>query len=296
MTGTSEADGMTEHEDSFFAMNTDIDTILEADFPVPWLLLSVRLLFEQQEARFSRFREESLLSALNRGETVADPWMVMACELALEAHDATDGMFNPMVLPALAQAGYGESFAPGVRGNPTAQSVPDPNDCLVIEAGTVSLQSGQLDLGGIVKGWTADLAVELLAEDVPNAFVNAGGDMRCIGGQGEGGWTVAIEAPISGQVIWEGRLFGGLATSTSMKRRWRTLDGREAHHLVDPRTGLPAESPFVQVSVFAETARVAECWAKAVLIGGEPAVQPALAAGVSLLTLDNEGHSQLCEG
>ncbi|MCA9822096.1 MAG: FAD:protein FMN transferase [Dehalococcoidia bacterium] len=284
-------------EDEFFAMNTDVQAVVESETPVPWLMASVRLLFEQQEARFSRFRESSLLSRLNRGEPITDPWLREGCRLALEAHMFTGGLFNPMVLPALSEAGYSDSFTPGIRGRLRKQEVPDPRQCIAIAGDTVILRRGQLDLGGIVKGWTADLAAELLAEEVGAAFLNAGGDIRCFGSEeGDDGWHAVIESPLAGGHIWQGRIAAALATSTSMKRRWRTTTGDQAHHLIDPRTGLPADSPFTQVSVFAHSARIAECWAKAVLVGAEPALAAALAAGVNVLTLDHEGRVQFYEG
>ena len=284
-------------EDEFFAMNTDVQAVVESETPVPWLMASVRLLFEQQEARFSRFRESSLLSRLNRGEPITAPWLKEGCLLALEAHMFTGGLFNPMVLPALSEAGYSDSFTPGIRGRLRKQEVPDPRQCIAIAGDTVTLRRGQLDLGGIVKGWTADLAAELLAEEVGAAFLNAGGDIRCFGSEeGGDGWHAVIESPLAGGHIWQGRIAAALATSTSMKRRWRTTTGDQAHHLIDPRTGLPADSPFTQVSVFAHSARIAECWAKAVLVGAEPALAAALAAGVNVLTLDHEGRAQFYEG
>ena len=82
---------------------------------------------------------------------------------------------------------------------------------------------------------------------------------------------------------------GAVATSTTLKRRWRTDSGREAHHLIDPRSGLPAESPFAQVTAWgAETWR-SEVWAKAVLIGGEAAAEQALLAGHPLVAVEHDG-------
>ncbi len=117
-----------------------------------------------------------------------------------------------------------------------------------------------LDLGGIAKGWTADLAVAAGLADV----VSAGGDVRSDNPE----TTVSIEDPW-GEVavnVHLGR--GGLATSTSSRRRWRVGDV-EAHHLVDPRRLEPATSPIISASVIAATAVEAEAGAKAVLLRGE---------------------------
>ncbi|MGI8927671.1 MAG: FAD:protein FMN transferase [Tepidiformaceae bacterium] len=274
-----------QQSDSFRAMDTDVDVIagLAAATDAPFA--QVRALFEEQEQRFSRFREGSLLSRLNRGESVSDPQFLRCCEKALEAWEFTRGLFNPMVLPALARAGYERTFAEVAGGRPSAGEAPSPAACLAFAGRGVRLRSGALDLGGIAKGWTVDLAVTLLGERCTDVLVNAGGDMRCSGGEeGLRGWLVGVEGR-EGGAAWEGRLEGALATSTTAKRRWTAAGGEMAHHLIDPRSGLPADSPYEQVSAMAKETWVAECWAKAALIGGEEAAGRAAKAVDGLLAI-----------
>lgn len=272
-------------------MDTDIDVFIETPGPPPrgWAI-GVRLLFEQQEERFSRFREGSLLSRLNRGEVIEDPWLARVVTMAIDAHQLTDGYFNPMVLAALRRAGYDRTFKQvGTSGVVEPQRVPEPSKVLRVSGLSVELLAGQLDLGGIVKGWTADLAAEHLAADVGAAFVNAGGDIRCAGNDGTGtGWAMDVSAP-DGSRAWEGRLAGAVATSTTLKRQWKASDGSPAHHLIDPGTGMPSDSPFVQVSARADACWLAEVWAKAVLIGGEKMMQRAGRAGVAVLAYEAGG-------
>mgnify|MGYP001174160322 CR=1 FL=1 len=266
-------------------MNTDIDVFIEDDSAPVAAFVESRLLFSQQEARFSRFSPESLLSRLNRGDAIDDPWMDTAIELALEAHGQTRGLFNPMVLPALAQAGYNRSFEAISGGAPARSTVPGPGECLARGAGGWSLTSGAMDLGGIVKGWTADLAVEHLAGRFRGVLVNAGGDIRCAGSEdGTRGWKVEVDGP-GGGIAWAGVIDGAIATSSVLKRRWKTDSGEVAHHLIDPRTGMPAESPFVQVTVRAASCTWAEVWAKAVLIGGHEGLELAGSYGLAVLAL-----------
>lgn len=273
-----------QFEDSFRAMGTEVDVVVEADTQPMEAFLSVRLLFESQEALFSRFRPTSLLSRLNRGEAIEHPGFATACRLALEAHCFTGGIFNPMVLPALLEAGYDRTFEAVSGGHPRKQPVPDPRQCVVIEGDNVRLREGALDLGGVVKGWTVDLAIELLEGRFAGAIVNAGGDVRSTGSEeGAKGWLVEVDAPRDG-IAWEGTLDGALATSTTLKRRWRT-DAGAAHHLIDPRSGLPARGPAAQVSVWGPETWRAECWSKAILIGGEELARRAKASGFEVLAL-----------
>lgn len=271
-------------------MNTDIDVVVGAlEAPVA-AFVETRLLFERQEARFSRFREDSLLSRLNRGETIDDPWLDTALELAIDAHAQTGGLFNPMVLPALARAGYDRSFDLVAGGSPVGAEVPAPASCLERTRGAWQIVAGAVDLGGIVKGWTADLAVEHLETHFPDVFLNAGGDIRCAGAEERApGWKVEVDVP-GGGIAWAGSVQGAIATSSTLKRRWRTDAGGPAHHLIDPRTGLPAETPFVQVTVRAGSCTWAEVWAKAVLIWGREGLARADGYGLAVLALGPGGE------
>jgi len=278
--------------DAFRAMDTDIDIEIAAPTRPHAAFISIRLLFERQEQCFSRFRESSLLSVLNSGGTVTDPTFAAACRLALEAFACTGGLFNPMILPALRQAGYNRTFADARSGGGSlrAATIPDPTRCLRMEGDRISLHDGQLDLGGIVKGWTADLAAAMFADEFTGLLVNAGGDIRTTGdGDDDGAWVLAIERPGGGPPLWEGAVAGGCATSTTLRRKWNTTDGAPAHHLIDPRTGLPSQSPFVQATAWAPETWRAEAWAKAILIGGSAAAASARANGYQILTVDAQG-------
>lgn len=280
-----------EHTETFRAMDTRVDLLVIAAERPTIAFLEARLLFDQQEARFSRFRHDSLVSRLNRGETVSDPWLDAILPLAIAAWAATDGLFNPLILPALSAAGYDRTFSAVAGGEPRPLPPPDPPAAIERTPAGWRLREGRLDLGGIVKGWTADLAaVHLAAAASAPAMVNAGGDIRCVGEEAPrlGGWRLELDAP-SGSPAWSGVVAGALATSTILRRRWTTAAGGTAHHLIDPRTGLPADSPFVQASAIGPTCREAEVWAKAVIIGGSEALSLAAEGGIAALAFAADG-------
>ena len=270
-------------------MDTEIDVEVESS-GLPVVLGAVRDLFEEQEERFSRFQPTSLTSRLNAGETVIDAVFAEVCGLAVDCWHTTGGLFNPLILAALEAAGYDRTFAGIGGGAPRAQVVPDPSQALVIDGDSVRLTGGRVDFGGMVKGWTVDRALRELTWDGTAGLVNAGGDLACFGGVDGGGWAVEVAGP-GGDLIWGGEITGGLATSTTLRRRWSTSADGHAHHLIDPRSGLPAESPFVQVSARAASACEAEVWAKAVLIGGPEATELAIARGLSVLTVSSDGET-----
>lgn len=265
------------HSTSFRAMGTTVDIEMETPHDPGEAFRVARELFELQESRFSRFRPESLLARFNRGGAIDDRAFVEVVRLAVEAHAATGGLFNPMVLPALAAAGYSDTFETVAGGNPVVQLVPSPAHAVRFDGHAVQLCEGALDLGGVAKGWTVDLCASVLSQFASTAVVNAGGDLRVIGNPGDR--PFAITCPVCGELTWTGPVRHALATSTTWKRRWRTTAGGTSHHIIDPRDGLPARSPFTQVSVFAPSAVQAETWAKAILIGGDALARAAQAAG-----------------
>ncbi len=259
----------------------------------------VATLFAGHDARFSRFRSESELCRVNERAgswvAVSRPFAALT-RVALQAAEDTGGLFDPTVLPALRAAGYDRDFAE-VRARNAGQDTIDEEvlairrdfrDLLIKDAITcgawrdVELRGGrlrlpegaELDFGGIAKGWTVDLAAEAL-DALPWAIVDAGGDLRIAGDAPEGGIDIAIEDPqATGAEALRLRLeAGALATSSVTVRSW----GTGAHHLIDPRTSLPALTGVLQATVWAESCTQAEIWSKAALLGG-PAVLDRVAA------------------
>ncbi len=141
----------------------------------------------------------------------------------------------------------------------------------------------ELDLGAIAKAWLADRLAEALAEDLAaDVVANMGGDLRAISSGTP--WTVGVDhgGMDQGRVAAREDLLVtdcALATSSRGRRRW-TCGGRDAHHLIDPRTGRPAKSPWLAVSVLAADAVQANAAASAALVLGAPA--PTWLAGTGL--------------
>ncbi|MEZ5373478.1 MAG: FAD:protein FMN transferase [Microthrixaceae bacterium] len=128
-----------------------------------------------------------------------------------------------------------------------------------------------IDLGGIGKGLAADLVVaDLIAAGADGALVNLGGDLRVEGRSPDGpGWRIDIDhphlhAPLGTLVLHR----GGVATSTTLKRRWRTRRGTTAHHLIDPTTRSPYDGDVELSVVVSGAAWRAEVLAKAGLLRG----------------------------
>jgi thiamine biosynthesis lipoprotein len=245
---------------SIFAEHAAAPTLLKAE-------LQVRAL----AARLTRFDPNSELSTFNGA---AGRWTDVSPELeallreSLRAHELSAGLVNVAVLPAMLAIGYTRPLLEGPAWPVPAAGAPLPPlpEVLEVAVGRARLAPGAgIDLGGIAKGWMADMLCERLGG---NALVNLGGDLRAQGaGPGGAGWPVGL----GGQTVLLDH--HGAATSSVLRRRW----GDGVHHLIDPRTGRPADSGLAEVSVVAGTAVDAEIIAKAALIAGQ-ALAPAFCA------------------
>src|SRR4051812_12211927 len=224
-------------------------------------LMPVYKLFASVENTCSRFKEDSELSRLNQQvgkEVEISELLFSILKDALRFFEETNGVFNPGILSAIENSGYTKSIeyikgqelagspllAPGVRNIQPYR--------LNEEKQTVVLQT-RIDLGGIAKGWVIDRAADLLSEN-GFGFINVGGDIRIFGNLPRS-LNIGIEDPFEPTKMLSSIQVsvGAVATSTSMKRRWKK-DGENKHHLIDARTGEPSASTIVSATVTAPTA------------------------------------------
>ena len=211
----------------------------------------------------SRFREDSeLLQVVRaRGRPVqVSPLLVEAVEAALAAARATGGLVDPTVGRTLRLAGYDATFrlvASRDAGNFVARFDRVPGWHVVevdADAHTVAVPEGvELDLGATAKAFAADRCARLASALCGcGVLVSLGGDVAVAGGAPPDGWTIGIADDHTAQQS-DTRVAihsGGIATSSTTVRRWRSGDAL-LHHLIDPRTGRPASSCWRTVSVAA---------------------------------------------
>jgi thiamine biosynthesis lipoprotein len=267
----------------FRAMNTDILLVAQG---IPTRIAEgfkeAQQFIQASEGRFSRFSEQSELSELNRSAGTpfqASPDLFSVIALAQQLFHQTRGLFDPSILPDLRRVGYDRSMdlLQQQGSAPLLESLlsderPSFSEMELDEArGMILLPPGMaLDLGGIAKGWIAEQAALLLSEFSSACAVNAGGDMFLVGlPDGEEQWPVGIEDPLQPEInltiLKVGP--GAVATSAVTKRVWKQGE-KQRHHLIDPRTGEPAVTDWLSVTVVAAHTYEAEVFAKALLIGG----------------------------
>jgi thiamine biosynthesis lipoprotein len=270
--------------DQFRAMNSSIVLVAEGSPPqVQSGFMAVRTFIEESEKRFTRFSEQSELSHLNRSAGnwfQASPDFFEVVREAIVYFHKTNGLFDPSILPSLKNAGYITSIdeirrtgsAPEFGRHFQASSFTFASVELDVTNSSIYMPADlQIDLGGIAKGWIAEQAAHLLNQYAETCAVNAGGDMFLIGcPSGQDSWEVGLEDPRDPQVDISLLLLqeGAVATSSVVKRAWKQGDVSR-HHLINPRTGQPADAQWLSVTVLAPHAVAAETFAKAFLIANE---------------------------
>lgn len=270
---------------------------------------AVEEVLDRVDRTYSRFREDSEIVALNAraGATVAvSPLLATAISAGLRAARVTGGAVDPTVGRAMRAIGYDGDFE-RVRDRagpiklrlepiPGWQSVD-----LSAVRGEVRIRPGvELDLGSTGKGLASDLAAAaaLAANhsagdpDRGGALVSLGGDIAVGGIPPDGGWRILIaedsETPsdTAGEVV--AILTGAMATSSTTVRRWRR-GNRTFHHLIDPRTGGPVDSPWRTASVVAATCVEANTAATASIVMGAGAIAWLEAAGLPSRLVARDG-------
>jgi thiamine biosynthesis lipoprotein ApbE len=242
----------------------------------------------------SRFRSDSELARMNASsgdEVHVSPLLLEALRTALDAAEATAGLVDPTIGRTLRLAGYDASFSV-IRGRdgslvrPSFVRDPDWRTVELDEARhTVRVPKGvELDLGATAKALAADRAARQAHAATGTAvLVSLGGDIAVAGEPPAGGWSVRVAednaAPLDAPGPTVGISSGGLATSGTTVRRWASAHG-PLHHIVDPRTGRPANAHWRTVTVAAASCVDANTASTAAIVLGQHAPRWLLERGL----------------
>ena len=235
-------------------------------------MMNLRAFGENAEAAIEAAEEEirHLDTLLQRGEESSEIYQLNSSgsrevseetlsviKRALEIAEATDGAFDPSIAPAADLWGfYGQNFR-----------VPSPDEIssvlptigwkkISIEGNRVTLQPGtKIDLGGIAKGFLSGKLMEIFRDHgVETGIVSLGGNVQTLGEKTDGSiWKVALQDPDDpdrylGQLSVADK---AVVTSGSYQQHFEK-DGKEYHHILDPKTGWPADSGLTSVTIICE--------------------------------------------
>ncbi|MFY0409307.1 FAD:protein FMN transferase [Solicola sp. PLA-1-18] len=244
------------------AWSCEVNLVVARASSLPMARVFLEDLLDDVDRAVSRFRPDSDLARVNAaaGRLVAvSPLTMRLVDVALDAARTTDGLTDPTVGAHVVAAGYDGDIA-DVRNRLAPARVPAPRPAtwedvrvdrdlrrLGVPAGV------RLDLGATAKAWTADEAAVQVARRLHTpVLVEIGGDVA-VRTSADRPFTVAVSERAGEAAELVAVHHGGVATSSTTARRWHRADG-PAHHVVDPRTGRPAQGAWRTVSVWAPTA------------------------------------------
>ncbi len=199
--------------------------------------------------------------------------IIKARELAI----SSDHLFNPAISKLIKLWGFHSDELP--KGPPPAATkikkllAQNPRmDDITIK--NVSIKSRnphvKLDLGGVAKGYGIEQIINLLINHgIRNAIVNAGGDLKAIGRHGQRPWRVGVRDPDNKQgVLATLEVKEGESVFTSGDyERFYQFEGQRYHHIIDPRTGYPAQGTR-SVTLLHANATTADAAATALFVAG----------------------------
>lgn len=198
---------------------------------------------------------------------------------AIELAELTNGAFDPTIgkLVSLWDIKENEKERDTIPSEEEIESLRSKVDYKKIEllpGYQVRLKSDdvELDLGGIVKGYGADEARDIILKDgIESAIVDLGGDLNLIGEKPDGSpWRIGIQNPTSETGSHMGILSvknSSVVTSGNYERYFEK-DGKRYHHIIDPSTGYPAESNLASVTIISEDSIIGDAYATAFYILG----------------------------
>jgi thiamine biosynthesis lipoprotein len=253
---------------------------------------------ERVEQLMSEWRPSSAISAVNLAAGKAPVQVplevVSLMQRALSVARATDGAFDP-TWAALRGVWDFKTDPPRLPLKSTLRAAVARIDHrkVQIDNDTVYLpEAGMaLGLGGIAKGYGIDRAVAILrARGLTRFIVDGGGDLY-IAGEKEPGvpWTIGLRHPRGGPLVGELPVRDAAVVTSGDYERFFELGGTRYHHIIDVRTGMPAQKS-VAVSLIAPDATTADAWATGLFVLG-PAGLDRLPAGVSAAVFTSDGRS-----
>jgi thiamine biosynthesis lipoprotein len=218
---------------------------------------------ESFEARFSRYRPDSLVSRANalagREAVELDAEGESLFGLIDWYHWSTGGLFDPSSLPLLALWDYHQPAARVPPAEAIRAALEKTGWKKVVRQGRRLMlpEPGMgIDVGGIGKEYAVDCVFQMGVErGFAGVHVNFGNDLRVTGEAPQGGpWLVGLEDPRTPGVCWGGVGLTRQAVTTSGDYlRFFSADGRRFGHIIDPRTGWPVANGCQSVTVIAPT-------------------------------------------
>lgn len=267
--------GEEPEKQELFAMDTYMSLIAYGDGARDALAAAAREI-NRLERELSRTVSTSDVYQLNAGgsASVSDETAALLAA-AVEYSEKTGGLFDVTIAPLVTLWGI-TTDSPRVpsQGEIDALLPLVGSDHIRLDGDTVTLDTGcAVDLGGIAKGYASDRVAEILRQNaVTGAAVSLGGNVYVCGQKPDGtGWSVAVQDPknTDSYALTLELTDTFAVTSGGYQRFFTGEDGTVYQHILDPRTGRPAETDLLSVTVIAQNGTMADAYSTALYVMGE---------------------------
>jgi thiamine biosynthesis lipoprotein len=205
-----------------------------------------------------------------------DPSVLPLLQEAGHLSQLSNGLFNPAMGKLIALWGFHDNALPvGTLPDTAAitalvEQAPGVDDVTFTGTQLVNHNPAvSYDLGAFAKGYAIDRAIERLRKfGIRNAIINAGGDLRAIGQHGDRPWRIGIRHPRQNDILASIEIDGDASVFTSGDyERFFEVDGKRYHHIIDPRSGWPADKT-TSVTVIHDNAATADAATTALFVAG----------------------------
>lgn len=265
-------------QQTVFAMDTAMTVTVCGD-NCEALAANACAMINQLAAKWSVTDENSEIYRANNSESssaeISDE-TAQLIEYALQIGEQTGGAFDITLYPVLCEWG----FTTGEYKIPDEQRLlqlleKTGGGKVAVDGGRLTLTVGaQIDLGGIAKGYTGDILCAYLKENgIESALLSLGGNIHAVGVKSDGSaWRVGIKNPYGGENIAVLELADKAAvTSGGYERYFIGEDGVRYCHILDPKTGRPADSGLVSVTIVGAQGWLCDALSTAVYVMGADA-------------------------
>lgn len=261
-------------EEYFFAMDTYMKIEAYGE-NAENAVSQARARVEALEKLWSATDENSEIYAINHGENPelsAETLDLLSFTLEMSAK--TDGAFDATIYPVLTAWGF----------TTDEHRVPDESELaellkkvgyekVLVDGNKISLERGMmLDFGGAAKGWASDECARIMRENgVKSALINLGGNVYALGKRADGNlWRIGVADPQSESAENAGIISvcdRAVVTSGSYQRYF-TQDGKTYGHIIDTKTGFPADNDLLSVTIVAEEGKLCDVLSTALFVMG----------------------------
>ena len=252
--------------------------------------------------------EESEIAQLNQNKsaTLSEDAGYLV-ERALELNKETDGAFDIAIYPVMEAWGFptqnyqvptADTLESLLKLADASQIIYDENSRKI----SFGREGMKIDLGGIAKGYTSSRIMDIYKENnISSGLVNLGGNVQALGTKPDGSkWRVAVQSPDDTEDYLGILSVEDKAVITSGGyERYFEQDGKTYHHIINPKTGYPAENGLTSVTVVSEDGTLADGLSTSLFImGKEEAIEfwRAHSDEFDIIMLTDEGKLYVTEG